>query len=155
PTEVIDRLLADGRVLVIIDGYSEMAPDTRARIDCSILELAAQSVVITTRGRQSQLQRLNPLVVEIPGVDGAELARFYERYFRLKRKPTHLQRSDLLAYASNFSKLVRERSTPVLFAVLYADQLIDCTQGAIGSPHNMPDLVLSFLNRLNREVRGE
>ena len=53
--------------------------------------------------------------------------------------------------------MVGTRNITVLLAKLYAEQLIAAKDGTILDqlPDNIPDLMLSYLNELNRDVNGE
>jgi HEAT repeat protein len=153
--ELLKQLLEKRRILVIVDHFSEMSEATRKAIRLRNSSSPANALVITSRieeilGKEVTHTTLKPLRVSSDG-----LGEFMHEYLRQQGK-RHL--FDVHEYCNALLRLSQivtdQRDVTVLFAKLYADQMIAIAEGSITEslPDNVPDLMLGYINELNRNV---
>jgi hypothetical protein len=153
PEELLKDLLATRRVLVIIDGYSEMPPladdSSRARLENPDFPVAA--LIITSRNEETFREEISLLPTRI---DKERLIGFISAYTAQFGIPD-LQDVTLLAARQRLVEMLRDETheaTPLL-AKLYAEQLVAISnlgQQLDKLPTTVPDLMLSYVSGLNR-----
>lgn len=156
--ELLEQLLRKQRLLVIIDHVSEMKAFSRSQVRPSSKEFPVNALVITSRLEEDEIlagvskNTLRPLRIA-----GNRLSSFMEAYFVRKGKRDLFDDVDFFEGCRRLSSMVGDRNTTVLLAKLYADQMIT-KAGSPGDkllPNNIPDLMLSYLNELNRGIEDE
>ena len=87
-------------------------------------------------------------------VEGNRLSKFIDGYLEWLGKRDLLEDEEYFEACRQLTRLVGEREITVLLARLYAEQLLAKLEGDTASdlPENIPELMLSYLNRLNRGV---
>jgi HEAT repeat protein len=76
-----------------------------------------------------------------------------EFYLNFKNKRDLFNDSEYFDDCSRLSKIVRKSNVTVLLAKLYAEQMIAMKEGFTEElPKNIPELMLSYLNELNRAI---
>jgi HEAT repeat protein len=154
---LMERLLRHKRLLVIVDRFSEMPDTTRAAIQPDLPDFLANGLVVTSRndeilGRSSRTT-LKPLRIE-----SNKLSSFMEAYLMQQRQREHLNDAEFFAACQHLSRLVGPRPITVLLAKLYAELLIRKLQqpqpqlDLATLPDDVPSLMLSYLNELNRDI---
>jgi HEAT repeat protein len=157
--ELLKQLLQQRRLLVIVDHFSEMSEATQKAILPNSPDFPVNALVVTSR-LESSLGKANKTTLHPLRIEGSELSDFMQKYLE-KLGKIHLFGGSRFHYAcGDLAKLLegienQGRSTTVLFAKLYTDVLIanktaDNTRD--DSPKNIPDLMLSYLNEINRDV---
>jgi hypothetical protein len=152
PEEFLKHLLRSQRILVIIDHLSEMSLETRKEINPKSPSFCANALVVTSRLPEElgvPTTVLKPLRIE-----GNRLSSFMEAYLEHRQKRVLFNDLEFFDACKGLSAMVREREITVLLAKLYADQTIlvkELSQGA-QLPENIPDLMLSYVNEINRGV---
>ena len=152
--ELLEHLLRERRLLVIVDGYSEMRPATRNKIKPELPSFVANALIVTSRSDES-LGGVNKTIIEMMRVHSSKLAEFLQAYVNKKGKQDLFKTDQELFQACiQLSKLVGERDITVLLAKLYADQLIatETEHNTKNLPDNIPDLMLSYLNQINYQL---
>ncbi len=152
--ELLVNLLRERRLLVIVDGYSEMRPATRNKIKPELPSFLANALIVTSRSDES-LGGVNRTIIQMMRVHSSKLAEFLQDYVNKKGKQDLFKTDQELFQACiQLSKLVGERDITVLLAKLYADQLIanESNQTTKNLPDNIPDLMLSYLNQINCQL---
>jgi hypothetical protein len=152
--ELLEHLLRERRLLVIVDGYSEMRPATRNKIKPELPSFVANALILTSRNDES-LGGVNKTIIKMMRVHSSKLAEFLQAYVNKKGKQDLFKTDQELFQACiQLSKLVGERDITVLLAKLYADQLIanESNQTTKNLPDNIPDLMLSYLNQINCQL---
>ncbi|CBN54011.1 MULTISPECIES: HEAT repeat domain-containing protein [Kamptonema] len=158
--DLLKQLLQQRRLLVIVDHFSEMSEATQKAILPNSPDFPVNALVVTSR-LDSSLGRGNKTTLHPLRIEGSELSDFMQKYLE-KLGKIHLFGGSRFHYAcGDLAKLLegienQGRSTTVLFAKLYADVLIanktaDNTSDD-DSPKNIPDLMLSYLTEINRDV---
>jgi hypothetical protein len=152
--ELLEHLLRERRLLVIVDGYSEMRPATRNKIKPELPSFLANALIVTSRSDES-LGGVNKTIIQMMRVHSNKLAEFLQAYVNKKGKQDLFKTDQELFQACiQLSQLVGERDITVLLAKLYADQLIATESGQMTQnlPDNIPDLMLSYLNQINCQL---
>ncbi|WP_199245211.1 HEAT repeat domain-containing protein [[Phormidium] sp. ETS-05] len=156
--ELLQELLRRRRILVIVDHFSEMSNVTQQQIDPDAPDFPVNALMVTSR-LDSTFGRIRKSTIHPLRIEGVELSGFMQKYLD-KLGKLHLFNDPQFHYVcGDLAKLLEEiknqgRTTTVLFAKLYADVLISKMEGngTEDLPENIPDLMLSYLNELNRDV---
>ncbi len=159
--ELLERLLRQRRILVIVDHFSEMSERTRKAIRPELPDFCVNALVITSRTEET-LGKVTKTTLKPLRIEGNRLSSFMEAYLTQRRKRDRFTDTEFFDACSRLSKMVGTRNITVLLAKLYAEQLIAAKEGTVlGAqdltflPDNVPDLMLSYLNELNRDLNGE
>jgi HEAT repeat protein len=150
--EFLDRLLRLRRVLVIVDHLSEMSAESRAAIRPGHPDFPANALIVTSRAEET-LDRVPKTVIKPLRIEGNRLSSFLEAYLMKCQKRELFTDSEYFDACSQLSKMVGQRNVTVLLAKLYAEQMIAIKSGVNEGflPDNIPSLMLSYLNELNRD----
>jgi HEAT repeat protein len=154
--ELLERLLRERRILVIVDHLSEMNEATRKAIRPDSPDFYVNALVVTSRSEEKLGQvtktTLKPLLIQ-----GDRLSSFMEAYLTQANRRDLFTDPEFFQACSHLSQMVGGRKVTALLAKLYADQLIAAkVEGIQQSPlltsGNIPELMLWYLNELNRSV---
>ncbi len=154
--ELLERLLRERRILVIVDHLSEMSQETRKAIHPDSPDFYINALVVTSRSEEKLGQvtktTLKPLLIQ-----GDRLSSFMEAYLVQANKRDLFTDPEFFQACSRLSQMVGGRKVTALLAKLYADQLIaakveEIQQVPLLTPGNIPDLMLGYINELNRSV---
>lgn len=154
---LVRQLLAQRRLLVIIDSLSEMDSGSSARVINAVAEIPMNATIITSRVDEHLADLPFKHVTFPQNIKGSSLFTFIESYLELKKKRELFDYSELYAACSKFS-LIGKRNITALLAKLYTDQLIaakeDVQDGTLNSklPETIPDLMLCSIKILNRRA---
>ncbi|NEQ20796.1 MAG: HEAT repeat domain-containing protein, partial [Microcoleus sp. SIO2G3] len=159
--ELLERLLRQRRILVIVDHLSEMTEATRKAISPELPDFWVNSLVITSRTEET-LGKVTKTTLKPLRIEGNRLSSFMEAYLTQRGKRDRFTDTEFFDACSRLSAMVGARNITVLLAKLYAEQLIAVKDGTTAGapliaplPDNIPDLMLSYLNELNRDVTGD
>jgi HEAT repeat protein len=158
--ELLMQLLRKQRVLVIIDHLSELTPATRDAIQPESPDFPINALIVTSRLEES-LGQVNKTVLKPLRIEGNKLSSFMEAYLTQRSQRHHFTDQQFFAACSRLSLMVGQRQITVLLAKLYAEQLIakvtrpstDVSDTLL--PDTIPNLVLGYLNELNRDITGD
>jgi len=157
PEEFLLQLLQRRRVLVIVDHFSEMPEATRQEIRPGQPEFPANALVVTSR-LEERLAGVQPTTVKPLRIQGQwqGLVSFLEDYLTQRGKRDRFDGPEFFDYCRRLSQMVGTRDITVLLAKLYAEQMIAAKEGRIDSdlPETIPDLMLSYVNEVNRGVES-
>lgn len=153
PISLIKQLLARRRVVVIIDGLSEMSETARKNILAEIAGVPANALIITSRA-PDPLNDLPKSIVKPMRVKGTHLSNFLGAYLSHCEKRDLFEDDEFFESCRQLSLISGEREITVLLAKLFADQMIASKDGSTDDdlPKNIPDLMLNYLNTINRET---
>ena len=154
--ELLKHLLRRRRILVIVDHLSEMSKESQKAIRLRDANSPINALILTSRilgivGKEVTQTILKPL-----RVSGKQLSIFMDAYLSKCGKRDLFEDAEYFSHLSRLSQIVtNNRDITVLFAKLYADQMIVLTQeiNHVELPNNIPDLMLSYLNELNRTIQ--
>jgi hypothetical protein len=160
PHGLFEQLLRSRRLLVILDGVSEMpiadgAPDVRA--DGTNSDFPVRAMIVTSRN-ESSFDHTVHCDLRPCGLDHNHLSPFI--YQQLTAQGVVLRDDELESARKGLADLVHEREdiTP-LFAKLYVIQFAASRQATPSTnelPTTIPDLFLEYLNYINRHrAQGE
>jgi formylglycine-generating enzyme required for sulfatase activity/HEAT repeat protein len=149
---LVKALLQKRRLLVIVDHLSEMSEQTRAKIRPANPAFPIHALVVTSRLPEA-LGDVSKMVLEPLRVEGNRLSEFMDAYLNAQGKRHLFEDEDYFDVCRRLSRMVGQRNITVLLARLYADQTIEQQEGAGGTlPDSVPELMLSYLNQLNRAI---
>jgi formylglycine-generating enzyme required for sulfatase activity len=150
--ELLERLLRRQRILVIVDHLSEMGDTTRKQVTPELADFPAKALVVTSR-LDEPLGNVPKTILKPLQIEGSRLSRFMDAYLDLRKKRDLFEDEDYFDACRRLSRMVGQRRITVLLARLYADQMIEQQQGEGGIlPDSVPELMLSYLNQLNRTI---
>ena len=158
--EFLERLLRQRRILVIVDRFSELSEATRQEIRPGHPNFPANALIVTSRVDET-LDEVPKTTVKPMRIEGNRLSSFLEAYLIQCNKKELFTDSEYFDACSQLSKMVAQRNITVLLAKLYAEQMIARKEGTTTEfstqlsaplPDNIPDLMLSYLNELNRDA---
>jgi HEAT repeat protein len=154
--ELLERLLRHRRILVIIDHFSEMGEATRKTIRPDSPDFCINALVITSRFEE-KLGQVTKTTLKLLRIEGNRLSSFMEAYLMQRGKRDCFTDTEFFDACSRLSTMVGARNITVLLAKLYAEQLIAAKEGTSDDqiPENIPDLMLFYINELNRSVTGD
>ncbi len=154
--EFLEKLLRQRRILVIVDRLSELSEATREQIRPGHPDFPANALIVTSRVEET-LDEVPKTTVKPLRIEGNRLSSFLEAYLTQRHKRELFTDSEYFDACSQLSKLVGQRNITVLLAKLYAEQMIAKEEGVSEDnlPDNIPDLMLSYLNELNRDAAAD
>lgn len=153
--ELLDALLRQRRILVILDHVSEMSDATYGQMQKALETTPINALIITSRLAEKNLgrphyQRLEPQKIVVDRLSG-----FIAPYLAQKGKKDLFDSDDeFLRTCRRLSNMMAAtlQDATALLVTLYIDQVIFVNQHQdIQLPDNIPDLMLEYLCRLNRE----
>jgi HEAT repeat protein len=151
----LEKLLRQRRLLVVVDRLSELSENTRQVIRPGHPDFPANALIVTSRIEET-LDNVPKTVMKPLRIEGNRLSSFLEAYLTQCQKRELFTDPEYFDACSQLSKMVGQRYVTVLLAKLYAEQMIALkteTDHGFGRqmPDNIPDLMLSYLNELNRD----
>jgi HEAT repeat protein len=149
--DLVENLLKSRRLLLIVDGLSELDLEMRAKIQPGSPSFAARALVITSRLNED-LVGIDPCVIQPMRVRGDRLSSFMEAYLVRRGMKDRFGDTEYFDALRRLSVMVGTRDTTALLVKLYADQMIAAKEGSLEGKlaENIPDLMLEYLNELNR-----
>jgi HEAT repeat protein len=157
--ELLERLLRQRRILVIVDHLSEMSETTRKAIRPESPDFYANALVVTSR-YEEKLGQVPKTILKPLLIQGDRLSTFMEAYLVQANKRELFTDPEFFQACTRLSQMVGGRKVTALLAKLYADQLIagkveEIQQVPLLTPGNIPDLMLGYVNELNRSVTDD
>jgi HEAT repeat protein len=151
--ELVEKLMENRRILVVVDGYSEMSEVKRNSLRPGSVRFAARALIITSRLEESPAG-VDLTVIKPMRVQGDHLSTFMEAYLVQRGKKDLFDDAEYFDDLGKLSRMVGERDITVLLARLYAEQMIAAKEVRSNErlPENIPDLMLEYLNALNRKA---
>ena len=154
PEGLFEQLLRTRRILVILDGLSEMpaAPDAPEAIRPGNADFPVSALLVTSRTDEWLSQKATILPSRI---DSEHLAGFMNAY-ATQSGQANLKDAALFEACRGLAEMVSAggREVTPLLAKLYAEQLVALSErgeALENLPASVPDLMLSYLNNLNRD----
>jgi HEAT repeat protein len=154
PEELLLQLLRQRRVLVIVDHLSEMSEATRTEVRPERPEFPVNALIVTSRIDEAlgQVTRTN---LKPRRIAGNRLSWFMDAYLTQRGKRDLFEDPEYFDACRSLSLMVGEpRNITVLLAKLYAEQMVGVKEGLAETdlPDNVPDLMLRYVNEVNRSV---
>lgn len=151
--ELLERLLLERRILVIVDRLSEMSEATQAAIRPEMPDFPVNALLVTSR-LDEPLGFVTKTTMKPLRIAGNRLSSFMEGYLAQRGKRDLFTDEEFFKACIQLSRMVGDRNITVLLTKLYADQMVAAKEGATEGdiPDNIPELMLYYLNQLNRSV---
>lgn len=151
PQDLLVHLLSRRRLLVIVDRFSELSAATRSLIRLGDPDFPVNALIVTSR-IEEPLDGVPKTTITPLRIEGNRLSTFMENYLVQVGKRDLFLDSEYFDACSRLSAMVGRRNVTVLLAKLYAEQMIASKDTASKTqlPSNIPDLMLNYLNELNR-----
>ena len=152
--ELLKALLKRQRILLLLDHVSEISDQTYSKLQEALTKTPVNALIITSRLRNKDLGRPHQNVLEPQKIEGASLSTFIQPYLEARGKRDIFE-DDAEFYrtctrlASMMAKTLQ--SATALLVRMYVDQVIEV--GGLKTaqlPDNIPDLMLKYLEWLNR-----
>jgi len=155
PEELVIQLLKQQRVLLIIDHFSEMNESTRGAIRPSNPDFSVNALVVTSRFKE-KLDDVPKIAVEPCRFNRLGLASFLEKYLLKQNKQNLFTAPEYHDVCRQISLIVGDREITAMLVRMYADLIISQKEGTTNEnlPTDIPDLMLNYLNYLNRDAKG-
>ena len=153
--ELSDRLLRRRRVLVIVDHLSEMGEATRSAVRPGQPDFPVNALIVTSRIRETLGNAISTATVVQPlRIEGNRLSSFMDAYLLQRGKRQLFDDREFFKACGQLTLIVGGSKSTVLLAKLFAEQLIGQRRGAQAGalPANVPDLMLGYVNELNRNI---
>jgi hypothetical protein len=149
--DLVLHLLTTKRILMIIDGFSEMNDVSRNNMNPLNPSFPPSAVVITSRSKET-FDAFEGTTINPVGIEPTRLSKFLDSYLEATGKRGHFENAEFFKMCERLSELVGERDITILLAKLYADQVIAIKERSSTTeiPKNIPELMLQYLNKLNR-----
>ncbi len=156
--ELLKQLLEKRRILVIVDHLSEMSEATRKAARLRDASSPVNALIVTSRLEDTLGKEVTHTTLKPQRVSGKQLSIFMDAYLSQRGKRDLFDDPEYFDALRRLSQIVTdERDITVLFAKLYADQMIAVAEGLVTEdlPDNVPDLMLNYINEVNREKDGK
>jgi hypothetical protein len=148
PEPMVTQLLRQGRLLLILDGLSEMGPETVKAVGLDSNSFPATALVVTSRRAEDLDGALRiKTSLEVQLLAKAALAAFLQSY--LSMRPGGCRPSEAFDASARLSRIVREQPIPALIATLYAEQMGTADGVGAGAPNGVAGLILGYLAELS------
>lgn len=150
--DLVKSLLRERRVLVIVDGLSELSKDTRSLFQPDGSALPLNALVLTSRAEE-KLSAAETLTVESRLLNWQQVADFLADCLTQSGKEELLARPDFPEGLLRFSALVGGRPITAMLARLYAQHMIDFAEQIVSErPQNIPELMDAYVNEVCRRA---
>jgi HEAT repeat protein len=154
--ELLEQLLKQRRILVIVDHFSEMSEQTQTAIRPEMPDFPVNALLVTSR-LEEPLGLVTKTAIKPLRIAGNRLSSFMESYLSQRQKRDLFSDTEFFNACIQLSTIAGDRNITVLLAKLYADQIIAKKEGTTDGnlPDNIAELMLHYLNQLNRSVTGD
>lgn len=144
--DLLHALLNTGRLLVIIDGFSEMTPQARQLLDPNTPGFARINLLITSR----QKERLadTEAVVKTQLLDRDLLVTFLRGYVQQRENRARTREMTIAETARTLVRMASWRRVSPGVAKLYLEQLLGGLEGSI----SIPDLIAAYTYHLGDDL---
>ena len=151
--EMVEALLSQKRVLVIVDGFSEVNEASRAAIRPVDPSFQVHALLITSR-QEETLPGVSQSTLQPERLAFGSVGVFIESYLQKSDRSGVITRQEFQDHAAALQALVGHREITPLFAKLYIDLLVSSKENKDHRdlPRSVPELVLHYLNHLNRKI---
>ncbi|WP_428010976.1 HEAT repeat domain-containing protein [Baaleninema sp.] len=157
--EFLEELLRQQRLLVILDGFSEMTQKTRQQIHPELPSFPINASIVTSR-IEEELGKINRTTIKPLRIQGNRLSSFMESYLTKIGKRDLFSDREFFEICSKLSELAGDRGQTqltVLLAKMYADRVVAAKASTHidymhGMPNTVTDLMLQYLKILNQSI---
>lgn len=154
--EFVLQLLKQKRLMVLLDHFSELSQETRKSIRPESPAFAASLLLVTSRNEE-KLDDASKSTIKPIRIQGDRLSAFMDAYLTQRGKRELFDDPEFFDSCRRLSLIVGKGTTTILLAKLFAEQMIAIKDGDPDThlPDNIPDLMLCYINELNRDLGEE
>lgn len=155
--DLLKHLLQQRRILVILDGLSEMSEDTQQSIRFGEPEFPVNALIVTSRIPKI-IKGIDSITeIEPQKLEKDALSNFIRSYLEELRKYDLFDSKEYFNDCLHLTELVGGRGITVLLAKLYVEEMVKKKESGSNNPlpRNIPDLMLSYLNKLNSKYKDD
>ena len=146
------KLLERRRILLIVDGFSELNPETQAVIRPNMPAMPINALLVTSRDENS-LKSANPRALRTGLLKGQGIAAFVEDYIQQEGKRALFTDAEFYTEITRFTMLVGEREITALLAGLYARHILDRKENhTVERPQNVPEFMDAYVDEMCRRA---
>jgi hypothetical protein len=156
--EFLDCLLKEQRILVVVDGLSEMSDAASVCLE-PVLEgrSSIRSLIVTSRVKDWLPGAASAAVIETPALPSEVLSEFLGAFLTLRGKRRLFADREILDGCARLLDALEGRRPSVFEARMFAELLIGAKESgcAFAAPAHPLDLIRRYLEELNRRVTSE
>jgi HEAT repeat protein len=155
PPELVRTLLRKQRILVVVDGLSEMNEASRRSVEPDSVKFDPNALVVTSRVDKELTSIPEKTTICPLRIPSTLLPSFFKSYIDSHAANVSFEENEPLYCATELAKIAGNRPITVLLAKQYVRLMIDRKLGIESTmPENVPDIMLGYLNHLNRPSPG-
>lgn len=150
----LEGLLHQGRLMILVDGWSELGARTRRALGVALAEIEGLGWLITSR-TEGEVPMAREGVLRPQRIEGERLAGFLGRWLEHRGVRHRLEDPDFFEACTRLTRLVGPRELTPMFAVLYAERCLEAVEeGPLGAglPGSLPELMEGWVDRAYREA---
>lgn len=153
-TGLVADLLEKRKILLIVDGYSEMPEESRKRVLLFDNQLPINALIVTTRDDEFRTEPRR--IVKAPPLEKAAVADFIENYLKFDSKDKLFNNQEFQLICAKIAHVVGTRSITPLIAKLYANHCVRAKNegrdvSVVSIPGLFEDYLHDALQRYSRE----
>lgn len=151
--ELLKQLLLQQRLLVIVDGLSEMSATARAEIQPDSSSFPVKLLVVTSR-LEEKLGNVVKNTIQPLRIEGSLTSSFLEDYISERKMRSLFSEMEFIDACRDFYLRMGQRNLPAMMIKMYAELMIAHRQGKIQGElsANIPAMMLQYLSRINDAV---
>ncbi len=151
--ELVQALLENKRLLILIDGMSEMNEETRHAILEGIQTIPVNAVVFTSRTEET-IDHLSRTTIIPTTIKRNQLASFVAAYLTSLGKMEGFEDEEYFEGCRLLSTIVGDRSITVLLAKLFVEQMVAKQDNPLENdlPGSIPELMLRSIEILHAKA---
>lgn len=153
---LLHTLLKTKRILVLVDGFSEMDDPTREAIHSGISKIPVNAIIITSR-LEEHLNQLKHTLILPTKIKGNQLSSFVESYLTSLNKKHLFEDEEFFEGCRMLTTIVGDRDITALLAKLFVDQMIAKQEKTLDEklPKNILELMLKSIEILFKKRASE
>ncbi|MFM6131767.1 MAG: SUMF1/EgtB/PvdO family nonheme iron enzyme, partial [Sphaerospermopsis kisseleviana] len=154
--ELLAVLLKRQRILLILDHVSEISDPTYNKLQEALTQTPVNALIITSRLKEKNLGLPQQTWLEPQKIQGARLSNFIQPYLEAQNKRDIFEDDEeFYRTCTRLASMMAAtlQSATALLVRMYVDQVIEL--GGLKTaqlPDNIPDLMLKYLEWLNRDT---
>ncbi len=149
---LVQRLMQTRRLLIIIDGLSELSEASRSLVSPASAEFPANALIVTSRTKENlagvSINEAKPHLLRHNSLFG-----FIDSYLVAADCRESFDDDDFAEAVGNLSKMVAGRQIPVMIVRLYADEMLAFRRGSLQLSETIPELIERYVGKLNESVQ--
>lgn len=153
---LVSRLLVQKRLMVIVDRLSELSEETKRIVQPARPTFVANCLVVTARGKP-EFGDVRTTEIQPLRVAGNRISSFMEAYLMRRDKRLLFTDSEFFGACARLSEIVQGRTITVLFAKLFADEVIRQRESGstVAQIRSLPFLIANYIGHINETVEDE